>query len=817
MATLPQWIEARVIQKIATEAEWNEITLVPYKGEVCLVGDSGGKVVNIKIGDGINVFSDLEYMFDSIQQNVGYIAIESNALPTPLDDVAWGMVTGGTYTFGGSDVFTVPDGHWGIANYSSGGWSLMDMGELPSIPFPIGLINTLEGVFNFDIVSKKIIVNGVGSVNLGKERFVFQTPQEITFDERNNYNVLLFDIDSGLFISVAQTYINTISGNYISVATFVITESGRITVNGIPDYYVNGIKKIDSAKIGLYSGTPGSINFDVVNDRIKTTSVVSAVVQPEISVRYLVQQNQDIPLLGGSSVLIFNTSTGNLRTSPTTSIVLNVNDLVVASITYITSTKNLVVNGISDYYVNGKENKPYLFGMLNSGVGAINFNTVDNKVETGTKSIAVVIPEENGRFVLGTSQSLDLITTNSFQALIANRSGILRIALLSNMKLTKDEFIVATIFYNNSTKDINVNGIPNYYVNGEPVTPSPTPVNAETKFSFSSTLPYYKSTTNLSLSENDPIVLKNQDAEWMYEQYDELVNDFPDYASKVQFGEQPDGNGGFLPLYYYRFKPSNLIKNTTGIGEEELLKVFISPSLHGGEKQAALTTFVLMDDVCRNWKNDPFLESLRWNCEFVIVAVGGPYQWNASAAGVATDGGRKNANGVDPNRNFPIDWNQGSSDPANVTYRGTSPLSEVECQYIADLALQEYTEGAVAFDFHSFFSVADEPKEIAWVISSDETLSAANAFVRKTAVEYKKELPLIDQNEDTPLSRLNLNQLGGMAYKYYRSLGYKSYLMECCESFVALPEYSRNDNNAIKYGTQSMANMLREVIKTNVV
>lgn len=132
MATLPQWIEARVIQKIATEAEWNEITLVPYKGEVCLVGDSGGKVVNIKIGDGINTFPNLDYMFDSIQQNVGYIAIESNALPTPEGDVAWGMVTDGTYTFGGSDVFTVPDGHWGIANYSSGAWSLMDMGELPS-------------------------------------------------------------------------------------------------------------------------------------------------------------------------------------------------------------------------------------------------------------------------------------------------------------------------------------------------------------------------------------------------------------------------------------------------------------------------------------------------------------------------------------------------------------------------------------------------------------------------------------------------------------------------------------------------------------
>lgn len=131
MATLPQWIEARVIQKIATEAEWNAITLVPYKGEFCIVGDNSGKVYNIKVGDGVNTFPNLDYMFDSIQQNVGYIAIESNALPTPEGDVAWGMVTGGTYTFGGDDAFTVPDGHWGIANYSSGAWSFVDMGDLP--------------------------------------------------------------------------------------------------------------------------------------------------------------------------------------------------------------------------------------------------------------------------------------------------------------------------------------------------------------------------------------------------------------------------------------------------------------------------------------------------------------------------------------------------------------------------------------------------------------------------------------------------------------------------------------------------------------
>lgn len=172
MAALPQWIEARVIQKIATEAEWNEITLVPYKGEVCLVGDSGGKVVNIKVGDGINTFPNLEYMFDSIQQNVGYIAIESNALPTPLDDVAWGMVTGGTYTFGGVDVFTVPVGHWGIANYSSEAWSLVDMGELP-MPDVSGFTEKGGYEGTAQDLSKEILLGNIEKVipRLGKNLF----------------------------------------------------------------------------------------------------------------------------------------------------------------------------------------------------------------------------------------------------------------------------------------------------------------------------------------------------------------------------------------------------------------------------------------------------------------------------------------------------------------------------------------------------------------------------------------------------------------------------------------------------------------------
>lgn len=126
-------IEARVIQKIATEAEWAASTILPRKGEFMIVGDSSGTPVNIKVGNGVDMYPALPYMFDSIQQNVNYVAVTGTALPTPEADVAFSIVGEGSYTFGGNPAFTVPSEHWGVANWISGTWSFVDMGELPQI------------------------------------------------------------------------------------------------------------------------------------------------------------------------------------------------------------------------------------------------------------------------------------------------------------------------------------------------------------------------------------------------------------------------------------------------------------------------------------------------------------------------------------------------------------------------------------------------------------------------------------------------------------------------------------------------------------
>lgn len=126
-------IEGRVIQKIATAAEWAASTLPLKKGEFAIVSDSTGKPVNIRVGNGTSPFSGLVDMFDSIQQNVNFIAVSSKALPTPTIGTGYTFVSEGAYTFNGSPAFTVPAGHWGTANWDGTNWSFTDLGLLHTV------------------------------------------------------------------------------------------------------------------------------------------------------------------------------------------------------------------------------------------------------------------------------------------------------------------------------------------------------------------------------------------------------------------------------------------------------------------------------------------------------------------------------------------------------------------------------------------------------------------------------------------------------------------------------------------------------------
>lgn len=93
-------IDARVIQKTGSEAEWLANDLILYKGEIALVSQ-GDRVINIKVGNGIKRFSELPYIYTG--------GFEDSVIPTTqgstLVDGMYIANGAGTYTnMGGLEV-----------------------------------------------------------------------------------------------------------------------------------------------------------------------------------------------------------------------------------------------------------------------------------------------------------------------------------------------------------------------------------------------------------------------------------------------------------------------------------------------------------------------------------------------------------------------------------------------------------------------------------------------------------------------------------------------------------------------------------------
>lgn len=117
-----QRIDAIIIQKIATLAEWNNIGRVPEKGEFMLIQNTASQPVNLKIGDGNRAFTALPNFIQYDQ--AAYVAPVGNVLPVPPNNVGYSLLTEGSYNSG---ALVVPTGNLGKAEYIGNAWVLTNM------------------------------------------------------------------------------------------------------------------------------------------------------------------------------------------------------------------------------------------------------------------------------------------------------------------------------------------------------------------------------------------------------------------------------------------------------------------------------------------------------------------------------------------------------------------------------------------------------------------------------------------------------------------------------------------------------------------
>ena len=178
--------------------------------------------------------------------------------------------------------------------------------------------------------------------------------------------------------------------------------------------------------------------------------------------------------------------------------------------------------------------------------------------------------------------------------------------------------------------------------------------------------------------------------------WENLRQKYPNYITRTLLGKDTSGT---LDMYRYDFVPEIVpLEASVQDGMNKIYTkndypiVIMGACIHGAERPCAKALLNLMTLIA-DAKDYSILGWLRNNIHFVIIPLENPWGYKNDK--------RTNVNHVDINRNFEPLWEHGSSDSTDDRFRGTSPLSEKESQYI-DSILKECADKAVCYySFHT--------------------------------------------------------------------------------------------------------------------
>jgi hypothetical protein len=183
-------------------------------------------------------------------------------------------------------------------------------------------------------------------------------------------------------------------------------------------------------------------------------------------------------------------------------------------------------------------------------------------------------------------------------------------------------------------------------------------------------------------------------------------------------------------------------------------------------------TYNTMRLICDEWAEDENLEALRWQCEFYVIPISGPY-------GVAHDT-RGNYNGVDLNRNAPgSDWKL--SGAGTTTYSGESAGSEYESKVFAHYMQQ--IKPHVFIDHHNTYYSGDPGCAMFITSLLQSGADVAADHISKMSRRWKKRFPTILPQDNASIfgyaDYVNPNAtVGGSREFYAYECGARSYTVE---------------------------------------
>ena len=198
----------------------------------------------------------------------------------------------------------------------------------------------------------------------------------------------------------------------------------------------------------------------------------------------------------------------------------------------------------------------------------------------------------------------------------------------------------------------------------------------------------------------------------IYSAFDSLVALYPNYVSKIdiakelgieypsytRLGGQSSSEYLATPsynMYMYKFSSIEPSVNTT----QQKKKALIISGVHGNEVAAPVNLYTFMRMMCEAIDENYF--KLRGAFDFYVIPIVNGYgMYHFNKGGVIKDG-RCNPNGVNINRNYPIEkWEL--SDNGGINYTGPSAGSEFETKVV--IGATNLIKPDIAIDHHNYGS-----------------------------------------------------------------------------------------------------------------
>ncbi len=205
-----------------------------------------------------------------------------------------------------------------------------------------------------------------------------------------------------------------------------------------------------------------------------------------------------------------------------------------------------------------------------------------------------------------------------------------------------------------------------------------------TDFYFCDVKPYQAPDSIKGGSVDDEIKLTECGHKLIYNMYDRLLVEFPQFVTKTVLGQAFSND-----INSYTIKNHSL-ENFSDIPYKPF-KLIVLTSIHGYEQGSAYTAALFFEEMLRS--NDEKLKFIQRNVQFEIIPVLNPWGFDRND--------RKNGNSVDLNRNFEQGFT-GIKDKESEIYSGTEPFSEVETRIIREF-VEKHSDAQAVLDYHNIY------------------------------------------------------------------------------------------------------------------